>query len=172
MLARGWLPDDFTGSEASRRGGTDDGFSVAPFRGIPSGMKEVVNPPGIRPPFARYAHGVVVPAGGRLLVTSGQLGVAPDDTVPDDVEAQAVLCFENIQAILTAAGMTFADVIRFNAYVTDRLYFPVYGAVRSRYVAGDGFASTLVVVSGFTRPEFKIEVEVTAASSPGDAPLF
>ena len=45
----------------------------------------------------------------------------------------------------------------------DRAYFPVYGAVRSRYVTGDAFASTLVVVSGFTRPEFKIEIEVTAA---------
>ena len=49
------------------------------------------------------------------------------------------------------------------AYVTDRAYFPVYGAVRSRYVAGKAFASTLVIVSGFTRPEFKIEVEVTGA---------
>jgi len=35
--------------------------------------------------------------------------------------------------------------------------------VRSRYVTGDAFASTLVIVSGFTRPEFKVEVEVTAA---------
>jgi enamine deaminase RidA (YjgF/YER057c/UK114 family) len=130
-------------------------------------MKNVINPPTIRPPFARYAHGVVVPAGGRLLVTSGQLGVAPDDTVPDDVEAQAVLCFENLKAILAGAGMTFEDVVRFTAYVTDRAYFPVYGAVRSRYVAGDAFASTLVVVAGFTRPEFKVEVEVTAVKIDG-----
>ena len=61
--------------------------------------------------------------------------------------------------------MTLADVVRFTAYVTDRAYFPVYGAVRSRYVAGNAFASTLVIVSGFTRPEFKIEVEVTAVAS-------
>jgi enamine deaminase RidA (YjgF/YER057c/UK114 family) len=74
-----------------------------------------------------------------------------------------VLCFENIKAILAAAGMDFSDVVRFSAYVTDRTYFPVYGAVRSRYVAGDAFASTLIVVGGFTRPEFKIEVEATAA---------
>jgi len=61
--------------------------------------------------------------------------------------------------------MSFADVVRFTAYVTDRAYFPVYGAVRSRYVAGNAFASTLVIVSGFTRPEFKVEVEVTAVRS-------
>lgn len=122
-----------------------------------------LNPTTIRPPFARYSHGVEVPAGARLVVTSGQLGVAPDDSVPEDVEAQAVLCFENIKATLAEAGMTLADVVRFSAYVTDRAYFPIYGAVRSRYVAGEAFASTLIVVSGFTRPEFKIEIEATAA---------
>ena len=126
-------------------------------------MHRKVSPSSIRAPFARYSHGVLVAPGARILFASGQLGVAPDDTVPEDIEAQAVLCFENIGAILAEAGMSFADVVRFNAFVTDRAYFPVYGAVRSRYVAGDAFASTLVVVSGFTRPEFKIEVEVTAA---------
>jgi 2-iminobutanoate/2-iminopropanoate deaminase len=126
-------------------------------------MNRPITPTTIRAPLARYSHGVLVPPGAQLLVTSGQLGIAPDDSVPDDVEAQCVLCFDNIKAILTAAGMTFTDVIRFNGFVTDRAYFPIYGAVRSRYVAGDAFASTLVIVSGFTRPEFKVEVEVTAA---------
>lgn len=126
-------------------------------------MNRAVNPASIRAPFAAYSHGIVAPPGARLLFTSGQLGVAPDDAVPEDAEAQSVLCFENIKAVLVEAGMTFADVVRFNAFVTDRAYFPVYGAVRSRYVTGAAFASTLVVVSGFTRPEFKVEVEVTAA---------
>jgi 2-iminobutanoate/2-iminopropanoate deaminase len=128
-------------------------------------MKRSITPASIRPPFARYSHAVEVVAPARLLFASGQLGVAADDTVPDNVEDQAVLCFENIRAILADAGMSFADVVRFAAFVTDRAYFPVYGAVRSHYVDGDAFASTLVIVSGFTRPEFKIEVEVTAARS-------
>lgn len=125
--------------------------------------KRRLNPPGIRAPLAAYSHGVFVPAGADLIVTSGQLGVGPDDIVPEDVEAQCVLCFENLKAILAEGGMTFADVVRFAAFVTDRAFFPIYGAVRSRYVEGDAFASTLLIVSGFTRPEFKVEVEVTAA---------
>jgi 2-iminobutanoate/2-iminopropanoate deaminase len=129
-------------------------------------MNQPVRPTSIRPPFARYSHGILVPPGAQLLFTSGQLGVRPDDAIPEDVEAQAVLCFENIRAILAEAGMSFADVVRFNAFVTDRAYFPVYGEVRGRYVSGDAFASTLIVVSGFTRPEFKIEVEATAARMP------
>ena len=98
-------------------------------------MKRPLNPASIRAPFAQYSHAVEVPA-GRMLFASGQLGVSPDDKVPEDAEAQAVLCFENIKAILAEAGMTLADVVRFTAYVTDRAYFPVYGAVRSRYVSG------------------------------------
>jgi enamine deaminase RidA (YjgF/YER057c/UK114 family) len=126
-------------------------------------MHRSINPATIPAPLARYSHAIQVPPGAELLVTSGQLGIGPGDHVPDDVEAQCVLCFENLKAILAGAGMSFADVIRFNAFVTDRAFFPIYGAVRSRYVEGDTFASTLVIVSGFTRPEFKVEVEVTAA---------
>ena len=128
-------------------------------------MKRPINPATIRAPFAQYSHAVEVAAPARMVFASGQLGVSPDDKVPDDAEAQAVLCFENIKAILAEAGMTMADVVRFTAYVTDRAWFPVYGAVRSRYVSGNAFASTLVIVSGFTRPEFKIEVEVTAVAA-------
>jgi enamine deaminase RidA (YjgF/YER057c/UK114 family) len=125
-----------------------------------------LNPASIRAPFAAYSHGIALDPGARLVFASGQLGMGADDVIPEDVEAQAVLCFENIRAILAEAGMTMQDVVRFNAFVTDRAYFPVYGRVRSRYVTGDAFASTLVIVSGFTRPEFKVEVEVTAARFP------
>ena len=128
-------------------------------------MKRPLNPASIRAPFAQYSHAVEVAAPARMVFASGQLGVSPDDRVPEDAEAQAVLCFENIKAILAEAGMTMADVVRFTAYVTDRAWFPVYGAVRGRYVPGNAFASTLVIVSGFTRPEFKIEVEVTAVAT-------
>jgi 2-iminobutanoate/2-iminopropanoate deaminase len=125
-------------------------------------MKRKISPATIAPPFARYSHAVEVPAPGRLLFVSGQLGMTADGHVPDDVEGQAVICFENIKAILAEAGMSFADVVRFSGYVTDRAAFPIVGAVRSRYVGDDLFSSTLVIVSGFTRPEFKVEIEVTA----------
>ncbi|MCZ8183328.1 MAG: RidA family protein [Beijerinckiaceae bacterium] len=123
-----------------------------------------VNPPSIREPFAHYSHGLLVEAPQRMLFASGQLGIGPDDAIPEDVEAQAVLCFENIRAILATAGMDFSHVVRFTGFVTDRAHFPVYGAVRSRYVSSNAYASTLVIVSGFTRPEFKVEVEVTAVA--------
>jgi enamine deaminase RidA (YjgF/YER057c/UK114 family) len=127
---------------------------------------KTLQPATIRPPFARYAHGVEVPPGARLVVTSGQLGIRPDDTVPQDARAQADLCFANCTAILASADMTAADVIRINAFVTDRAHMPAYMAARDAWLAEVTRlpASTLVIVTGFTRPEFLVEVEVTAAA--------
>jgi len=126
---------------------------------------KMLNPPTIAPPFAAYAHGVAVPPAARLVVTSGQLALARDGSVPPDPRAQADLCFANCAAILAEAGMTPADVIRINAFVTDRAHMPAYMAARDAWLAGVSRlpASTLVIVCGFTRPEFLVEVEVTAA---------
>jgi enamine deaminase RidA (YjgF/YER057c/UK114 family) len=126
-------------------------------------MLRPLTPASIRPPFARYSHGVEVPPGRRLVFCSGQLGVAPDERVPEDPGEQAELCFQNIAAILAEAGLTLKDVIRINAFVTDRAHMRPYMAVRDRLVGDPPPASTLVIVSGFSRPEFKVEVEVVAA---------
>ena len=122
-----------------------------------------LRPPSIRKPFARYSHTVEVPAGARWLLCSGQLGISTTDQIPDSAEAQAVLCFEAIGACLAEASMSFGDIVRINAYVTDRAHMAPYMAVRDRYAALPPPASTLMIVSGFTRPEFKVEIEATAA---------
>ena len=120
-------------------------------------------PAKIRAPFAQYSHGVELPPGARILLCSGQLGVAPDDTVPDDAEAQAELCFRNIGAVLESAGMDFGDLVRINAYVTGREHLRAYMAARDRFVATPPPASTLMIVSGFAHEKFKIEIEAVAA---------
>lgn len=123
-----------------------------------------LTPAAIHPPFAAYAHGVAARA-RRLLVTSGQLGIAPDGAVPDTAEAQAALCFANIDAILAEAGLGREHILRLNAYVTDRAHMAGYMAARDAYLAErtDKPASTLMVVAGFSRPEFLVEVEAIAA---------
>jgi enamine deaminase RidA (YjgF/YER057c/UK114 family) len=120
-------------------------------------------PKTIKPPFARYSHGVEVPPGKRLVLCSGQLGIGPDDSVPDDAGAQAELCFSNIRAILGEAGMGLQNIVRINAYVTDRAHMRAYMDVRDRLFSDPAPASTLMIVSGFARPEFKVEIEVFAA---------
>jgi enamine deaminase RidA (YjgF/YER057c/UK114 family) len=122
-----------------------------------------LTPRSIKPPFARYSHGVEVPASKRLVLCSGQLGIGANDDVPEDAGAQAELCFRNIAAILGEAGLGLTDIVRINAYVTDRAHLRAYMDARDRLFADPAPASTLMIVSGFARPEFKVEVEVIAA---------
>jgi enamine deaminase RidA (YjgF/YER057c/UK114 family) len=126
-------------------------------------MLKYLAPRSIKPPFARYSHGVEIPAGKRLVLCSGQLGIGVDDVVPEDAGAQTELCFRNIAAILSEAGLTLNDVVRINAFVTDRAHLQPYMDVRNRLFSDPAPASTLMIVSGFARPELKVEVEVLAA---------
>lgn len=126
-------------------------------------MLRPLTPASIRRPFARYSHGIEVPPGARLLFCSGQLGITSDGQVPDGAEAQAALCFDNIAAILAEADMGFGDIVRLNAFVSAREHLAGYMTARDRYVAGPPPASTLMIVTGFARPEFVVEVEAIAA---------
>jgi enamine deaminase RidA (YjgF/YER057c/UK114 family) len=121
-------------------------------------------PPSIHPPFSNYALGMEVAAGSRLMFCSGQLGISPDATIPESASAQTEICFANIKAVLESAGMDFSNIIRINAYVTDRKYLPDYMAVRNALFPVESPASTLMIVSGFAREIFKVEIEVVAAA--------
>ncbi|MGA8446211.1 MAG: RidA family protein [Roseiarcus sp.] len=121
------------------------------------------NPDTIHPPFAKYAHAVEVEAGARMVFCSGQLGIGRDGVIPDDVEAQARLCFRAIQAVLGEAAMSLGDLVRLNAYVVSAQYLGGYMKVRDEFVGNPPPASTLIVVQGFARPEFKVEIEAVAA---------
>jgi len=122
-----------------------------------------LTPSSIHPPFAHYAHGVEIPPFSRLVLCSGQLGVGRDGAIPESLEAQAHLCFRAIIAILGEAGMTMSDLVRINAYVSSAEYLSGYMKVRDEFVSNPPPASTLMIVQGFARPEFKVEIEAIAA---------
>ena len=115
-----------------------------------------LNPTTIHPPFANYAHGVEVPPGARIIFCSGQLGIDAAGAVPEGAEDQARLAFRAIAAILEEAGLTLADVVRLNAFVSSVEHLGGYMRVRDEFVSNPPPASTLMVVSGFARPEFKV----------------
>lgn len=126
-------------------------------------MHSPLSPTTIHPPFSAYSNGVEVPAGQKLVFCSGQLGITKDGVVPPATEAQADLCFDNIAAILAESGLGLEHVVRINAYVSGREHLRPYMDVRNRRFGAPLPASTLMVVSGFARPEFFVEVEVIAA---------
>ena len=125
-----------------------------------------LQPDTVAPPVARYSHGVEIPAGNRWVRTAGQLGIAPDGSVPPDAGSQAEICFGNIAAVLAEADMHAGHVCHVTAYVTDRRHMAGYMQARDAFLAGVSVlpTSTLLIVSGFTRPEFVVEVEVWATA--------
>ncbi|WP_417767233.1 RidA family protein [Stappia sp.] len=127
-------------------------------------MTKALTPDSIAPPFARYSHAVEIPAGHRLVVCSGQLGIDSQGDVPPDVESQTRLCFANIAAILGEAGMDLSHIVRINAFVTGREHLPGYMKTRDEFTGSPPPASTLMIVSGFARPEFVVEIEVIASA--------
>jgi 2-iminobutanoate/2-iminopropanoate deaminase len=127
-------------------------------------MLRRITPATIHPPFANYCHATEVSPNARWLYLSGQLGIRTDGAIPDRFADQAEACFANLLAILAAAGMTAADLVRLNTYLTDPADLAAYMAVRDRHVAAPPPASTLLVVQALARPQFKIEIEATAAT--------
>lgn len=122
--------------------------------------------PGTLPaPFGAYSHGVMVPAGWRLVRSSGQLALRADGTIPHGAFDQAMQCLTAIEAILKEAGMDRRDIVHLSAWVTDRAHMKDYMAARDAFLSGapQRPASTLLIVSGFTRPEFLVEIEALAA---------
>lgn len=127
-------------------------------------MHKLLSPAGIHPPFSNYSHGIEVPPGSRLVFCSGQVGIAPEAAIPPDCAGQTALCFESIRAILAEAGMGLEHIVRINAFVSAREHLQPYMQVRNSLFPAPPYpASTLVIVSGFARPEFVVEVEAVAA---------
>ena len=122
-----------------------------------------ITPKTISPPLANYSHAIEVPPNARWLYLAGQVGIAPDGSVPASCAEQAELCFANILAVLAEAGMGPGDLVRLNTYLLDPADRAAYGAARDRHVGTPPPASTLVIVRALARPEFKIEVEAIAA---------
>jgi len=124
-------------------------------------------PSSIHPPLARYSHAVLTEGCTRSLQVSGQLAIGPDGDVPAGADAQAQLCFRSIDAILVEAGMVRSDVVKISAYVTSRDAFGLYMPVRDDWIRNLAVppASTVIIVSGFTRSEFCVEIEVVACQT-------
>lgn len=126
-------------------------------------MHKKHNPDAIAPPFSPYSHGVEVGTNARWLYVSGQVGVRPDGTTPEDLVEQNEQTWENIRAILTSAAMSVSDIVRINAYVTTEEGIAAFRDVRNKVVGEARPASTLVRVAGLASPQWGVEIEVVAA---------
>jgi 2-iminobutanoate/2-iminopropanoate deaminase len=128
-------------------------------------MHKKLNPPDVVAPFSNYAQGVEAEPGLRWLHVSGQVGQTRDGTCPSDFAGQFEIAMDNLLGVLRAAGMGPQDIVKITTFITDIKDLPVSRPIRDRKLEGVPVASTLLVVAGLARPEWKVEIECTAAKA-------
>jgi 2-iminobutanoate/2-iminopropanoate deaminase len=106
---------------------------------------------------------------GPLLQVSGQGPVDPatnEYLFPGDVKAQTERTLRNIEAILTAAGASFDDVIMLRVYLADRDDFAAmndaYGDFVTARTASGVLPARTTVITGLPRAEMLVEIDALA----------
>jgi 2-iminobutanoate/2-iminopropanoate deaminase len=102
---------------------------------------------------------------GNRIYTSGQVGQEPatGKLVEGGVVAQTEQIFRNLDAIMSAAGTSFADVVKVNVYLMDIRDFGAMNEVYAKHFAAPYPARTTVAVAALPLGAL-VEVEMIASS--------
>ncbi|RON11362.1 hypothetical protein BK659_00740 [Pseudomonas brassicacearum] len=128
-------------------------------------QKSVLNPPTV---FNSLQYGfsqAVEVCGGRRLLLSGQVGVDESEhTVAPGLRAQTDKAFQNIEEILVGAGGDLSHVVMMRIYIVEsaRDEQDEISSVLLERFPNNPPASSWIIVSGLSLPQWLIEVEVEA----------
>lgn len=119
-----------------------------------------VNAPSAPAAVGPYSHAV---RHGELLFLSGQAPLDPESgtVVEGGVEAQTRQVLANLEAVLTAAGATFEDVLKANIYLTDLADFHAVNAIYAEKFTEPYPARTTIGVAGLPLG-ISVEIELVA----------
>ncbi len=123
--------------------------------------REEIRVPELAEPVSHYTDAV---RAGELLFVSGCIAVDGDGRLVggDDVVAQTRQVFANLEAILSAAGASFADVVKVTVFLTDIDDRPAVNEIRREVFGVTRPASTLVEVSKLVLDGARVEIEAVA----------
>ncbi|MCS7049396.1 MAG: RidA family protein [Verrucomicrobiae bacterium] len=100
---------------------------------------------------------------GDVLFCSGQIPLDPStgQLVSGGIEAQTERVLENLAAVLRAAGLSLADVVKTTVFLTDLSQFAAMNAVYARYFPTNPPARSTVQVARLPR-DAQVEIEAIA----------
>src|SRR5215216_3355519 len=126
-------------------------------------MKEFRSPQDIHKPVGSYSHQIELTGNERLLVISGQVGMQPDGTVPEDPYEQIDIAFENINRNLTAANMEVKDIIKITYFLVGEFDTAKRREIVLSKLQGHQPCSTLLYVEALATPVLRVEIEAWAS---------
>ncbi len=106
-----------------------------------------------------------VVARGRMVFVRGQVGQDLETAANvgvGDPAAQAEQAMSNIKQLLSEAGATLEHICKITIYITDPRYREAVYRTVGQWLKGVFPVSTGIVVAGLARPEWLVEVDVTA----------
>jgi 2-iminobutanoate/2-iminopropanoate deaminase len=123
-------------------------------------MKKAVRTDDAPKAIGPYSQAVLT---GDTLYVSGQVPIDPAEgrIVADDVVGQARRVMQNLEAILAAAGMTFADVVKTTIFLTSMDDFQSVNEVYGAYFPEDPPARATIAVAALPLGA-KVEIEAVA----------
>ena len=98
---------------------------------------------------------------GEMIFTSGQIPVAPDGSVSDDISEQTRQALLNLKAVVEAGGSSFDKVIKTTVFITDMAQFGAINAVYSEFFSEPYPARSCVQVAALPKG---VSIEITSYS--------
>jgi 2-iminobutanoate/2-iminopropanoate deaminase len=128
-------------------------------------MKQPISTPSAPAAIGPYSQAIRV--GGSVFL-SGQIPLDPatGQLVAGDIAAQTKRVMENLQAVLAAAGCSFADVTRTTVYLVDLANFAAVNEAYGKYFEAPYPARATVQVAALPRGA-QVEIDAIAVREGG-----
>lgn len=127
-------------------------------------MAQIVthNPPSVHAPAGGYSMGLELSQHRRLLFISGQVPATSDGSVAEGFEAQCEQAWQNVIAVLAAAGLGVTHLVKVTTFLTDLDQVVANRAVRRKMLGGHEPALT-VMIAETVDSKWLLEIEAIAA---------
>lgn len=112
-------------------------------------MRQTISTPNAPAAIGTYSQAVSI---ANTLYLSGQIGLDPESMqLVDGIEAQAHQVFNNLIAVIEAAGGNIKDLVKINIFLTDLSHFALINDIMAQYCEQPFPARAAVQVSALPR---------------------
>lgn len=125
--------------------------------------RRVVETPNAPMPVGTYSQAVVAEG---LFFSAGQIGLNPKsgELVINDFKSELDQVFHNLQAVLSGAGLTLDDVVKFTVYMVDLSRFDQVNEILAKFYPNEPPARSVIQVAGLPKGA-NIEIECIATTT-------